>query len=167
MSEEKKYELPGERMDKLEKTITWLAGLLSTDGVVQAGKSKYHQKFCFFAIYSVERPWLEQIKSRLEEVNISSTIHFNDPKHRRIQIHNPRYVRELFLRFNCSRYFNPRKWQRIVNSYNFWSKRMYTPEEKEFISNNLEISDKQLAKYLERTEGSVYGYRIRNGFKKN
>lgn len=161
-----RHETPGERMDKLERTIIWLAGLLSTDGVVQGGKSKNHQRFCFFAVYSVEKPWLQIIQERLAEIQIRSTIHFKDRKHRRIQIHNPRYVRELFLRFDCGKFFNPRKWKRITESYQFVSKRLFNPEEIEFIEKNVGTTDQEMAKILNRTKGAVYGYRWRNGIKK-
>jgi hypothetical protein len=55
-----------------EQTITWLAGLLSTDGVVQAGRGR-QQKYCFFAVYSVELDWLQVMHDRLKDIGIKST----------------------------------------------------------------------------------------------
>jgi len=143
---------------ELEKTIVWLAGLLSTDGVVQAGQGE-QQKYCFFVVYSTEQDWLQVIHDRLRDVGLKSKIHWNpeDLRHCRIQILDPFRVRELLIKYDCEKFFNPRKWKRIIGAYQAGvHRRFWTLEEEEWLKENyMRYSDNELAKKFNRSVGAI------------
>ena len=149
----------------MEKTILWLAGLLSTDGVV---KNSSKSKGLAFCIYSSEKDWLEIILERIKEIGLSGIIREvtrkgSLAKKRKyyLWLHNPRKIALLFEKYHAEKFFNPRKMRIIKIALKYYknnkNRSRYSEEEKKILKENYHLSNKELAKLLEdRDEQSVY-----------
>jgi len=81
-----------------EKTVIWLAGLVSTDGSVIQRKNRK----ITYVIYSAEKEWLERIRIELAKAGIKSKV--SDTRAPSnvcyiLNIHNPRKITKLFRKY--------------------------------------------------------------------
>lgn len=98
--------------------IVWLAGLISTDGSVAI---HHHKKNVVrYFIYSNELDWLGIIRERLSEIGLRSTI---QPRKSSFGTHMlsvcpSENVTKLLVELANREFTNPRKFERILYSYN-------------------------------------------------
>lgn len=171
-------------MKQKEKIITWLAGLISTDGSLKIRKGI---GYCTgMLIYSTEKAWLERIKSKLAEIEIDSKI---TPRfygknsfkpgneYYSLYIHRPREVIPLFREYHCEEFFNPRKWKNVLEACNYYSKnplerryislKCWSQEEERILKENFHLSDKELEELLPlRSRKAIQHHRLKLGLKR-
>jgi hypothetical protein len=142
---------------KIKKIIVWLAGLLSTDGVV----NPTFKTACKYAIFSKDKDWLELIQKRLSEIRLSSKIakikitkgRFSHKPYYSLLLHDPEEITNLLKKY-AEGYMIPRKWKIVQTRYP--EKRLWRNDEITFIQNNWkELTDKKMAKKINRSIDSV------------
>lgn len=119
-----------ENTSQERETIIWLAGLISTDGTIVDGRNHHHG--FRFSVATVEEDWAAVMTARLREIGIgSSNYHYRVIKSSvpnytgrtypegYILLGNPRAIVDLFLLYHCEKFFNPRKWQRVLAAKEF------------------------------------------------
>lgn len=167
MGNQQEYSISLERETTLikEKTIIWLAGLLSTDGSVRRRKD-----YANYSVATVEKDWADVMVNRLSEIGISS--HITPPNGKRacyvITLHNP-YKITLFLKKYALDFLSPRKRKLVQTAYPYRPRYVenWTSKEDIFIKQNaILMSDIQMANHLGRTVKAVEGRRLRLGLNK-
>lgn len=168
-----------EKEQKLRETIIWLAGLLSTDGTARL--TGPHKNSMRYTIYSCERDWLEQVKTRLSEVGIKSTIYEMEAKGKVgeaveyvLHVHQP-YRITRFLRKYAEGFMIQRKWSNVISAYrenyspDHWIMRrerkfgFWTPEEDQFLIQNYgKMPYREIAKKLGRGGKNNIQLRVRH-----
>jgi len=101
-----------------KETIIWLAGLISTDGSIvhRVRHGGYRLR-----VSSVEREWLNLVQKRLKEIGIKSRIDPPQGRARIIEINDTEQVLNLFVKYSCQQFFNPRKWKIVREALQYYN----------------------------------------------
>jgi len=116
-------------MDK--SFIIWLAGLISTDGNVQQHYSHKYGLSARFRVDTTEKEWYDLIIKRFEENGLKHTVFKPFMTNRNldnknyqsevfavgVSIKNTRKLIPIFIKYGAEKYFNPRKWNLLLEGY--------------------------------------------------
>lgn len=113
---------------KLRETLAWLAGIISSDGSIIKRKS---EKGLIINIASVELDWVIQIRQRLSEIGIETTIEpYKNRCAFKIYLKHPFDVRNLLLKYGKP-YMMERKFKILQEPYS--ERHAFSTEQKKTI----------------------------------
>lgn len=150
---------------KEHEILAWLIGLISTDGCI----GKYGNSYPI-NIVSVEKNWLERIKTILSIIRFETTISKRTKRKTNLGIvdrayilhlKNPRTVFELFQKYpDLEQYCNPRKWKRIQEAIECYKHsrpcKRFSVKEIQFLKeNHHKLTDREIAEILHRSRTTI------------
>lgn len=167
---------------KEKEVVSWLAGLISTDGTIFA---QTNQKGCRVkVVITIDEKWAEKVQSMLSRINLKSKIYSrsnesgsfkNSKKIYSVHLFVPSQIKlfKLFRKYNCKKYFMERKWALIEKFLAFYESEEYKEhrrwtqeEEKRLIQlckKHPNASDVELGKKLSKPKSSISSKRYELG----
>ncbi len=113
---------------KLRETLAWLAGIISSDGSIMKRKSG---NGLIINIASVELDWVVQVRQRLSEIGIETTVEpYTNRNAFKIYLKHPYDVRNLLLKYT-EPYMMTRKFKTLQEPYS--EIHAFSTEQKEVI----------------------------------
>lgn len=143
---------------KIKETLAWLAGIISSDGSIMKRKSGGG---LVINITSTDLDWIKQIRQRLSEIGIETTIqHYPKKIGFKLYLKHPFDVRNLLLKYT-EPYMMTRKFEILQEPYSkrhgfsIEQKRIIREEREkgatlQEIANKIDRSHMGVSKYLKR-----------------
>lgn len=147
---------------KLRETLAWLAGIISSDGSITKRK---RGNGLIINIASTELDWVAQIRQRLSEIGIETTVEpYTNQNAFKIHLKHPFDVRNLLLKYS-EPYMMTRKFKILQEPYS--ERHAFSTEQKKIIEEERRKGKtlQQIASKIGRSHTGVSKYLKKKGLR--